>query len=159
VAALLLLRLTASPAYAPNLFPAGVAFGVIAGFCEEFGWSRFAYPRMRSRLGAVRGAVILGLLWGLWHLPVVDSLGVATPHGRAWPFFFLAFALMVTALRVLIAQVYFQLRKLAAGSADACELDRLPRRIWGEPRYLDPGGHLVRHLCSVARVGGVRSRT
>jgi len=105
LAALLLLRLT-SPAYAPNFYPAGLAYGVIAGFFEEFGWSGFAYPRMRRRFGALRGAILLGLLWGVWHLPVVDALGVATPHGRAWPYFFLAFVLALTALRVLISWIY-----------------------------------------------------
>ena len=105
LAALLLLRLTA-PAYAPNFYLAGLAYGVIAGFFEEFGWSGFAYPRMRSRFGPLRGAILLGLLWGVWHLPVVDALGVATPHGRAWPLFFLAFVLALTALRVLISWIY-----------------------------------------------------
>lgn len=107
LAVLLLLWFIASPVYAPNFFPIGFAFGVIAGFFEEFGWSGFAFPRLRSRLGELKGALALGLLWGLWHLPVVDSLGAATPHGRAWPFFFVAFVLMVTALRLLIAWVYY----------------------------------------------------
>jgi hypothetical protein len=30
-----------------------------------------------------RGALLLGFLWGVWHLRVVDSLGVASPHGPA----------------------------------------------------------------------------
>jgi CAAX protease family protein len=106
LATLLLLRSFLSPAYAPNLFPFGLLFGLVAGFFEEFGWSGFAYPRMRARLGPVAGATALGLLWGLWHLPVVDSLGAASPHGPAWPAFFLAFILALTSLRVLISWIY-----------------------------------------------------
>ena len=106
LATLLLLRLLAGPAFAPNLFPIGIAFGIVAGFFEEFGWTGFAYPRMRNRFGALRGAAMLGLLWGLWHLPVADSLGIAAPHGRAWPLFFGGFMLMLVALRMLIAWVY-----------------------------------------------------
>jgi membrane protease YdiL (CAAX protease family) len=105
-AALLLLMFLIGPAYTPSFFPIGIAFGILAGFFEEFGWSGFAYPRMRTRFGALPGAAILGLLWGLWHLPVVDSLGAATPHGPAWPFFFGAFIVMLTALRILIAWVF-----------------------------------------------------
>jgi membrane protease YdiL (CAAX protease family) len=106
LAALLSLRAIVGPAFAPNLFPIGLAFGLIAGFLEELGWSGFAYPRLRVRVGPFRGAVVLGLLWGLWHLPVVDSLGAASPHGKALPLFFVAFVLVLTALRVLIAWVY-----------------------------------------------------
>ena len=101
-----LLQVFVSPTFRPQLFLFGIAAGVFAGFCEEFGWTGFAYPRMSSRLGALRGALLLGLLWGLWHFPVVDSLGAASPHGRYFPEFFAAFVAMLVALRVLIAWLY-----------------------------------------------------
>jgi uncharacterized protein len=100
------LRLLAGPAFTPNLFPIGLTFGLVAGFFEEIGWTGYAYPRMRSRLGALGAGVTLGLLWGLWHLPVVDSLGAASPHGRSWLAFFLAFVAVVAAIRVMIAWLY-----------------------------------------------------
>jgi membrane protease YdiL (CAAX protease family) len=104
--ALCLLWLLVSPAFKPNLFPIGILAGLLAGLGEEFGWSGFAYPRMQARLDTWRAAVALGLLWALWHLPVVDSLGVAHPHGRALPFFYLAFALVLVSLRLLITWIY-----------------------------------------------------
>jgi len=39
----------------------------------------------------------------LWHVPVIDALGAATPHHGALPAFALAFVGMVSALRVIIA--------------------------------------------------------
>jgi membrane protease YdiL (CAAX protease family) len=117
LAALVLLREFVSSAFTPNLFPLGLLFGLLAGFSEEFGWSGFAFPRMRARFGQVRAALLLGLLWGLWHFPVVDSLGVAHPHGRAWPSFFLAFLFILVALRVLIAWLY-----TATGSLQLAQL-------------------------------------
>jgi hypothetical protein len=42
----------------------------------------------------------------LWHLPVVDSLGAASPHGSAFIAFLGAFVVLLTAVRVLIAWVY-----------------------------------------------------
>jgi membrane protease YdiL (CAAX protease family) len=35
---------------------------------EEFGWRGFAHPRMVRRYGPVRGCLMLGAVWGLWHL-------------------------------------------------------------------------------------------
>jgi hypothetical protein len=50
--------------------------------------------------------VLLGLLWGVWHLPVVDYLGTSTPHGSYWLPYFLAFIAVMTAMRVLIGWTY-----------------------------------------------------
>jgi membrane protease YdiL (CAAX protease family) len=100
------LRVVVSPNYAPQLLLFGVAAGLAAGFFEELGWTGFAYPRMCSRMGWLPAALVLGVVWGLWHVPVVDALGAASPHGTTWPAFLAAFVAMVTALRVLIAWVY-----------------------------------------------------
>jgi uncharacterized protein len=100
------LSLGVSPAFTPQLFVFGIAAGVVAGFCEEIGWTGFAYPRMQARSGWLPAALLLGLLWGLWHLPVVDSLGAASPHGHYWPEFFAAFIAVLIAVRVLIAWTY-----------------------------------------------------
>jgi len=106
LAVLLLLKGVVSPAFAPNFFALGVVFGVPAGFLEEIGWTGYAFPKMRSANNAVAPAVLLGLLWSLWHLPVVDHLGAAAPHGAYALPFFLAFGLAMTAMRVLIAWLY-----------------------------------------------------
>ena len=96
----------ASAKFAPGFLVFGFAAGALAGFFEEPGWTGFAYPRMQARFGPLGGALLLGVLWGLWHFPVVDSLGAASPHGRYWPEFFGAFVATIVALRVLIAWVY-----------------------------------------------------
>jgi len=103
---LLLLKTFVSPVYAPNRFWIGVLFGIPAGFFEEIGWMGFAFPKMREKLPALSAAVLLGLLWGLWHVPVIDYLGTATPHGHYWFPSFLAFAAAMTAMRVLIVWLY-----------------------------------------------------
>jgi len=103
---LLLLKTFVSSVYAPNRFWIGVLFGIPAGFFEEIGWMGFAFPKMREKLPALSAAVLLGLLWGLWHVPVIDYLGTATPHGPNWFPFFLAFTAALTAVRVLIAWLY-----------------------------------------------------
>ena len=96
-----------SAAYTPNQFFVGAGFGVVAGFFEELGWTGFALPKMLSPSRSwLPSAILLGVLWGCWHIPVIDYLGTATPHGQAWLPFFLAFTAAMTAIRVLIAWTY-----------------------------------------------------
>jgi membrane protease YdiL (CAAX protease family) len=44
--------------------------GMTVGFFEELGWTGFAIPRMRKRYGVFMTGLIVGLLWGAWHLLV-----------------------------------------------------------------------------------------
>jgi membrane protease YdiL (CAAX protease family) len=41
----------------------------IAPLWEEVGWRGFAQPRIQRLHGPAVGSLILGALWGLWHLP------------------------------------------------------------------------------------------
>ena len=51
----------------PNT-PEALAALVVFPLGEEFGWRGFAHPRMVGRHGVVRGALGVGVVWGLWHL-------------------------------------------------------------------------------------------
>jgi membrane protease YdiL (CAAX protease family) len=106
LAVLTALRVFVSPRFAPGFLVFGIGAGILAGFFEELGWTGFAYPRLGARYGALGGALLLGVLWGLWHLPVADALGAASPHGQYWPAFFASFVALLVALRVLIAWLY-----------------------------------------------------
>jgi membrane protease YdiL (CAAX protease family) len=112
VLVLLCLQAVVSEVYAPNRFFVGVAFGIAAGFLEEIGWTGFALPKMAARANAVGASVLLGVLWGLWHIPVVDYLGAAVPHGASWLPFLGAFTAAMTAMRVLIAWAYLNTRSV-----------------------------------------------
>jgi hypothetical protein len=114
---LVCLQWLVSPAFAPNLFLAGVFFGVPAGFLEELGWMGFAFDKLRARGTAFRAAVMLGLLWAAWHLPVIDFLGTAHPHEVYWLPYFIVFGAAMTAMRVLISWIY-----LNTGSVLAAQL-------------------------------------
>jgi uncharacterized protein len=47
------------------------AFGIIfPSLGEEPGWRGFALPRLQQQYGPLVGTLILGVLHGLWHLPV-----------------------------------------------------------------------------------------
>ena len=110
---LLCLKALVSPVYAPNRFFAGVSFGIVAGFFEEIGWTGYAFPKMARTGNALGAAILLGILWGTWHIPVIDYLGAATPHGAYWLEYFLAFTAAMTGMRVLIAWIYTNTKSVA----------------------------------------------
>ena len=47
---------------------------------EEPGWRDFALPRLQQHLGPVLGTVVLGALWGCWHLPLFLTDWGGWPH-------------------------------------------------------------------------------
>ncbi len=49
----------------PNFFLSFLPF-----FGEEYGWRYYLTPALQNRFGARRGALAVGVLWGLWHLPL-----------------------------------------------------------------------------------------
>jgi uncharacterized protein len=40
-------------------------------FTEETAWRGFALPRLQAKYSALNSSLILGILWGFWHLPLV----------------------------------------------------------------------------------------
>jgi uncharacterized protein len=66
-----------SPAFIPGVIAKsdkvtvlgfGLTIGLLAGFFEEIGWTGFALPRMLTRRSVVATGLILGVLWGTWHM-------------------------------------------------------------------------------------------
>lgn len=49
----------------PTFFTAFTAF-----FGEEYGWRYFFQPLLQKRFGKKAGVLLLGVFWGLWHLPL-----------------------------------------------------------------------------------------
>lgn len=68
----------------PPTTPEAIAALVVFPIGEEFGWRGFAHPRVVERYGLVTGSLLLGFVWGLWHLAYS-----VTPEAAAFdPFVF-----------------------------------------------------------------------
>ena len=39
-------------------------------FGEEYGWRYYFAPYLQKRFGKIKGVLLLGVLWGIWHLPI-----------------------------------------------------------------------------------------
>ncbi|MDU5336601.1 type II CAAX endopeptidase family protein [Enterococcus sp.] len=39
-------------------------------FGEEYGWRYFLQPILQKNYGSLKGVLLLGIVWGLWHLPI-----------------------------------------------------------------------------------------
>ena len=106
------------PDFLPRLFTSddkaslmlfGVAMGLMAGIFKELGWTGFAVPTLRSRYGVFATGLIVGVLWGAWHL-LVNIWSSGTPSGSISLLLFLHSFLfsvgVLPAYRVLMVWVY-----------------------------------------------------
>lgn len=116
-ATLFALTLT-SPVFLPGIFTSndkaslllsGIMAGLVGGLFEEPGWTGFVTPRLRQRYGVFATGLIVGFLWGAWHL-IVAFWGSGTASGAfsLLPFLpqFLFYVTVLPAYRVLMVWVY-----------------------------------------------------
>ena len=58
------------PIMALNTVIIGPFLGLIIAFGEEYGWRGYLQTEL-IRLGRIRGVFLLGVIWGIWHWPVI----------------------------------------------------------------------------------------
>jgi membrane protease YdiL (CAAX protease family) len=67
----------------------------IKGPIEEFGWRGLALPILQRRLAPIWAGLILGVIWGFWHLPAFLLSGTQQSAWSFTPFFVGSIALSV----------------------------------------------------------------
>jgi membrane protease YdiL (CAAX protease family) len=68
---------------------------------EEYGWRRYAFARLSTHMAFLPSAIIVGLVWWLWHYPGY-LIGMGTPEKMS----FFLFGAMVIPASILIALLY-----------------------------------------------------
>lgn len=74
---------------------------IIGGGQEEFGWRGYAQEPLQKRLGVIPASLLIGVVWGIWHLP----LWIMPGDGHStYPF--IAFLIMTTSISVIYGWLY-----------------------------------------------------
>lgn len=73
------------------------------GLGEELGWRGFLLPRLQARQGALRASLVVGLAWGLWHLPAFYLPGTGK---QGSPVDMALFTLLTVVLSVIFTWVF-----------------------------------------------------
>jgi uncharacterized protein len=71
---------------------------------EEIGWRGFALPRLQPLYGPLAGTLVLGILWGLWHLPLFLIPSWDTPHDS--PLDVALFVVLAVSMAVVFTWVF-----------------------------------------------------
>jgi hypothetical protein len=50
--------------------PIGILIWLLNAYPEEYGWRGFALPRLLEQTSPLNASLILGIIWGFWHLPL-----------------------------------------------------------------------------------------
>jgi hypothetical protein len=74
---------------------------LIGGGQEEFGWRGYALDPLQKRLGVLPASLLIGVVWGLWHLPLW-----VMPGDRHSTYPFIAFLIMTTSISVVYSWIY-----------------------------------------------------
>ncbi len=142
----------ASPVFVPGLLAAdkaavlllGIPVGLGAGFFEELGWTGFAIPALWRRYGSLTTGLIVGGMWGAWHLVVNFWAGGGPAGGLSLDALLPSLLFSVAVLpvyRVLMVWVYDQTGSLLVAmlmhaALTASDIICLPLAITGMPFLL-----------------------
>jgi len=83
------------------IVPYFLAMLIVGGGQEEFGWRGYAQEPLQERYGVIGGSIVLGMVWGLWHLPLWFMPGDGHVN---YPF--LAFFLYTIVFSLILAFLY-----------------------------------------------------
>lgn len=73
---------------------------------EELGWRGFVLPLLQKNIGSFLASIIIGAIWGVWHLPLFFIPGNFHQHIPFW-----IFILQDIALSIVLTWIYNNTKK------------------------------------------------
>jgi membrane protease YdiL (CAAX protease family) len=83
------------------MIPLAIVFSTPFQMGEEIGWRGYALPRLAARFGLARASLLLGAVWGCWHLPQFFVRDADAYRQSFW-----VFVIGVTSLSVVFAWLW-----------------------------------------------------
>lgn len=74
---------------------------LLSNVWEEIGWRGFALPRLQARYSALTASIILGVLWAVWHVPMLMN-----PQNAMSSFPWYVTLVNMAAMSVIYAWIY-----------------------------------------------------
>ncbi len=83
-------------------------FNMVFAVGEEAGWRGTMYPYLQDKLGYQKGTILGGVIWGIWHWPLMLLVGYeyGTAYWGAPVLGMLLFCVITTAMGVLFDYLY-----------------------------------------------------
>lgn len=75
----------------------------LSAFWEEIGWRGFLLPILQEKYTAIESSLMIGFVWGLWHLPIYLAIN---PYGDKTIIFFLMMFIGCFALSIIATYLY-----------------------------------------------------
>lgn len=70
------------PALLISSYVAAITINALLAFGEEAGWRGYLYLEMREKLGLLGSGALVGVIWALWHAPLILLAGYNYPVHR-----------------------------------------------------------------------------
>lgn len=83
------------------IYPIALLFAaLVGGGQEEFGWRGYALPVLQARFDALTASLLVGVAWGVWHLPAF-AFGIPGYTGS-----FVSYLLLVVGVSIVFTWLY-----------------------------------------------------
>jgi membrane protease YdiL (CAAX protease family) len=112
---------------------AGITINAIAGFGEELGWRGFLQKEL-SYLGFWKSSIVIGLIWGVWHAPIILQ-------GHNYPEHPQVGVLMMIGFTLLISPIFSYIRLKAKSVIAAAIIHGSLNATVGLPLIVIKGGN------------------
>jgi membrane protease YdiL (CAAX protease family) len=84
--------------------------GIVQCFGEELGWRGYLLPKLGEKLSPLSSSMVTGVIWGLWHAPIIAiGYNYGTDHRIAGIF---AMIIFCTALGIILGFLTYKVHSI-----------------------------------------------